>query len=108
MREFRWPKFATSHSRYRRQQSPSRHSRITRLHAEQLEARLLMTVDAAWQTGVAFGAADSEAVVSKPANSVPAAASSTLSQPFERFESDEQLRAWLLEAAVAEWGHLFG
>ncbi len=108
MPEFRRPKFAASHSRYRRQQSPSRHSRITRLHAEQLEARLLMTVDAAWQAGIEPGAADTSAVISTPVNSVPAASSSASAQPFERFESDEQLRAWLLEAAVAEWGHVFG
>ena len=103
-----WTRFEASSSSYRQKQSLPWHSRSTRLHAERLEERLLMTGDAAWQAGVAFDVADDATLISAPANSARAATSSTSSQPFERFESDEQLKDWLLEAAVAEWGHLFG
>jgi uncharacterized secreted protein with C-terminal beta-propeller domain len=65
-----------------------------------------MTVDATWRADAAFGAADDVAVISTTTDSH--AATSASSKVFERFESDEQLKAWLLEAAVAEWGQLFG
>ncbi|MEX2139156.1 MAG: beta-propeller domain-containing protein [Pirellulales bacterium] len=78
-----------------------------RLHLEQLEDRRLMNADdpAAAAEGLA---AEDAAVDVAETSADPAPVTSSVSALPERFQSAAELEAWLLEAAVAQWGHLFG
>jgi uncharacterized secreted protein with C-terminal beta-propeller domain len=85
----------------------------TRFHAERLEDRFMMSADgaAAMSTGVAvFAPGDpssaAAAFVSRTINeaSIPKAVNGDL----QRFQSTEEFDAWLVEAATAQFGHLFG
>lgn len=80
--------------------------RTMRFQFERLEERLAMDGDS---TLVADATADDAVVVSLPgmtaANDAPAMPVDDIS---ERFESAAELEAWLIEAATAQYGHLFG
>jgi hypothetical protein len=80
--------------------------RTMRFQFERLEERLAMDGDG---TLVADATADDAVVVALPgmtaANDAPAMPVDDIS---ERFESAAELEAWLIEAATAQYGHLFG
>ncbi|HEY3395372.1 MAG TPA: beta-propeller domain-containing protein [Lacipirellulaceae bacterium] len=88
--------------------------RAARFHAERLEDRFMMSADgpaAANPPSVAVFSAGDEltaaaAFVSRTTNetTIPVATNNDL----QRFESTSDFEAWLLEAATAQYGHLFG
>jgi uncharacterized secreted protein with C-terminal beta-propeller domain len=103
--------------RRRKRRSTAALRRPVRLHAEKLEDRYLMSVNraagaveqgisasnlpsatAARQVVAATGRTDTDSI------SAALAAETT----WERFGSKKELRAWLIQAAAAEWSHLFG
>ncbi len=53
------------------------------------------------ETSLVVTAADSQHVNATTATS-------TSDAPWDRFQSTEEFEAWLIEAAIAQWGHLFG
>jgi Beta propeller domain len=84
-----------------------------RLHAERLEDRFMMSADDPVGAGggnddVVQAAALSAASVAAEATDAVAGDASAANHGLPRFESSAEFDAWLLEAAVAQWGHLFG
>lgn len=85
-------------------------SRPVRLHAERLEDRLLMTGNdpddsAAVAVAIDVPAIDIDSFAVPTDKTSSQSASET---DWARFGSAAELEAWLVEAARAEWGHLFG
>jgi uncharacterized secreted protein with C-terminal beta-propeller domain len=88
--------------------------RAARFHAERLEDRFMMSADgpaAANPPGVVvFSAGDEFSTVAASVplrtqeTTIPVAANGDL----QRFQSTAEFEAWLLEAATAQYGHLFG
>jgi hypothetical protein len=114
MRTVNWTLFAARGARFR-SKSGTQLSRPVRLHAERLEDRLMMSgndPDDGTAAAVAkvVVPAPSIDVVSSDASpgdvSLPASTASDTS--WARFASTAEFENWLIEAAVAEWGHLFG
>jgi hypothetical protein len=85
---------------------PARSARRLRrcYQLERLEDRLLMNADDALADGVTLAADDVPVLVADIAKPTDAM---QLELP-ERFQSTAEFEAWLIEAAVAQWGHLFG
>jgi hypothetical protein len=73
----------------------------SRLHAEPLEDRRLMSVDYATTVVDVKQAEVADEISSRD----PSPAASALP---ERFRSAAEFESWLADAAVAQWGHLFG
>ena len=94
----------------RRLTRPSRssrsHTRCQRpsFHVERLEDRLLMSADDALLTSVALAF---DATPAALATDKGVTADTPIAQ-LERFASVEELKSWLIDAAVAQWEHLFG
>ena len=96
---------------------PTTLRRTVRLCAERLEDRCLMSVNraagAAEQGTLASdlpSATIADQVVSASAHidADSTAAGQSADATWERFSSKKELRTWLIEAAAAEWSHLFG
>src|SRR5688500_6516605 len=89
-----WQRFSSSKGSRRRRNPLPFKSAWTRLHAERLEDRRMMDGDDV--------DADTEIVgeASQESESIALIAS--------RFQSTAELEAWLIDAAVAQWQHLFG
>ncbi len=109
MRTVNWTLFATRGARFR-SKSGTQLSRSVRLHAERLEDRLMMSGNDP-DDGTAVAVA--EVVVPAPTIDVvsfdaPLPASTASDTSWARFASTAEFENWLIEAAVAEWGHLFG
>jgi uncharacterized secreted protein with C-terminal beta-propeller domain len=78
-------------------------SKRNRLGLEQLENRLFLNADnplVASPLPIGQDALQAVAAISSSTNN-------TTNAPWQRFQSTEDLEAWLVEAAVARWEHLF-
>jgi hypothetical protein len=91
--------------------------RSVRFHAERLEDRMLMSAnDPAKAIAHVLTARDLKAMQIADQTVVPSASVVTNTKkgalaadaPWQRFKSREDLRAWLIDAATAQWGSLFG
>ncbi len=79
----------------------------TQLHVERLEDRLLMSATSSASANVPLNLAkNSSAALFGPRDLRQAIAS--IAAPFGKFQSTAQLQQWLIRAAVAEYGSLFG
>ena len=111
-------------SRYRlRATYSNRHSagvptRYVRLHAERLEDRYMMSGNDPTSPG---GGQNPDDALTAESVTIPLAAAdsatnaivvsasdSNTAAPWQRFQSTAEFEAWLVEAAVAQWSHLFG
>ena len=97
----------------RRPDSISR-KKSTRLHAERLEDRFMMSADDPLATGAPDVdllppnvALSTDSAVARLTNA-DAQAAATTHDAAQRFQPEAEFEAWLVEAAVAQWGHLFG
>jgi hypothetical protein len=85
-----------------------------RLHVEQFEARLFMNGDdpAGAEAALISGAATNlDTNTTNSATAIDSTASSPVTTSTslpEHFQTLADFEAWLIEAAIAEYGHLFG
>ena len=91
-------------------------ARSGRLHAERLEDRFMMSADDpatvvaadldATEAGAVLAGTHAAPLQMMVAHDVTT--TETAHSALQRFESTAEFEAWLVEAAVAQWGHLFG
>lgn len=79
-------------------------SKGNRLRMEQLENRLFMNADNPLAVSPLQSGQDALQATAVASSSV----NDTTNAPWQRFQSTEELEAWVVEAAVARWQHLFG
>ena len=112
-----WSRIVRTTPLKRPQQPSAAHGCGKRLHAEQLEARLLMAANTVAGQSLAANAAI-DIVARASAIAVPAAAPSatthtavppkTVQPDWQQFGSKEAFEAWLIRTADAQYGQLFG
>jgi hypothetical protein len=115
-----WARFVGFLGARREQRRGGTLRRPVRLHAERLEDRMLMSASRPapaleaelpgpeMHVARTIDAADSPTAAGLPAKADVKSTVSSVKAPWERFRSREELKAWLLQAALDEYGHLFG
>ena len=99
-----WAKLILADRFPRRTRPRSFKSKGNRLRLEQLENRLFMNADNPLAASSLLSGQDALQTVATVSSSV----NDTTNAPWQRFQSTEELEAWLVEGAVARWQHLFG